>query len=419
MSHAPRPSPLPAVLAFVFVNSLGTGAVTLGIFFLAKSRFGLDAQSTFLLGTLIGLTYIPGAVAIGPALRRITARYRSLNARTVLAATTAMLGLICFLPAIVVGPTGTDRGQWALWVFVMLYAPLSGMLWPIAESYVSGGRTGRQLRRAVGRFNIVWSTAVVLSFWAMAPLVQSRPLDVLTLLGFTHLAALALLIPMGREPGRRIPEQREPHPPVYTRLLTVFRFQLPASYVVISALAPFLPFALIRLDVDLEWALPVASAWTLSRLATFALMERWHGWHGRWWLFFATAVLMLAGFALCLIASAIGGRQNLPLLIAGLASCGIGIGGIYTAAFYYVMEVADATVAAGGSHETLIGLGYTAGPALGMLAVIIAQSRPEAESTTFEPIMLALVSATVLALAAIAFALACRHARNSNTHTNT
>lgn len=419
MPHSLSRSPLPAVLAFVFVNSLGTGAVTLGIFFLAKSRFGLDARSTFLLGTLIGLTYIPGAVAVGPALRRMTARYRSLNARTVLAATTAALGLICFLPALAVGNQGDDRGQWALWVFVMLYAPLSGVLWPITESYVSGGRTGRELRRAVGRFNIVWSTAIVLSFWAMAPLVQSRPLHVLTLLGLTHLAAVGLLIPMGREPGRHIPEQREPHPPVYTRLLTVFRFQLPASYIVISALAPFLPFALIRLDVDLVWALPVASVWTVSRLATFALMERWHGWHGRWWLFFTTAFLMLAGFALCLIASAIGGRQNLPLLIAGLAACGMGIGGIYTAAFYYVMEVGDATVTAGGSHEALIGLGYTVGPTLGLLAVVIAQSRPEAESATFEPIMLALVSATVLGLAAIAFALAYRHARRSNTHTNT
>ena len=419
MSHTPSPSPLPAVLPFVFVNSLGTGAVTLGIFFLAQSRFDLEPKSTFLLGALIGLTYIPGALAIGPALSRMTARYPALNPRIVLAATTAALGLICFLPALAVGDPGDDSGQWALWVFVMLYAPLSGVLWPITESYVSGGRTGRELRRAVGRFNIVWSTAVVVSFWAMAPLVQSRPLHVLTLLGFIHLAAVGLLIPMGREPGRHIRAQRQPHPPVYTRLLTVFRFQLPASYIVISALAPFLPFALIRLEVDIRHALPIASAWTVSRLATFVLMERWHGWHGRWWLFFVTALLMLAGFALCLIASAIGGRQSLPLLIAGLAACGIGIGGIYTAAFYYVMEVGDATVSAGGSHEALIGLGYTVGPTLGMLAIFMAQNRPASESPTFEPIMLALVSATVLALAAIAFALACRHARRSSNHTNT
>ncbi|MCH8270194.1 MAG: hypothetical protein IH985_03170, partial [Planctomycetes bacterium] len=88
---------MPAVLPFVFVNSLGTGAVTLGIFFLAQSQFDLEPKSTFLLGALIGLTYIPGALAIGPALSRMTARYPALNARTVLAATTAALGLICFL----------------------------------------------------------------------------------------------------------------------------------------------------------------------------------------------------------------------------------------------------------------------------------------------------------------------------------
>lgn len=44
------------------------------------------------------------------------------------------------------------------------------------------------------------------------------------------------------------------------------------------------------------------------------------------------------------------------------------MGTIYTAAIYYAMEVGQGEIDSGAIHETLIGVGYALGPALGIFA---------------------------------------------------
>ena len=46
---------------------------------------------------------------------------------------------------------------------------------------------------------------------------------------------------------------------------------------------------------------------------------------------------------------------------------GAGLGIVYYAALYYAMAVGRAEVDAGGTHEALIGAGYTVGPSAGLL----------------------------------------------------
>jgi hypothetical protein len=401
-------------MAFVFINSVGTGAVTLGIFFLAESAFGFPPRTQFLLGALLGLTYVPGAIAVGPALRMLAARSRAVSSRSVLVAGMIVMGLACLVPPLVVtrgedGPTG----EWSIWLLALVYAPLSGVLWPITESYVSGGRRGDNLRAAAGRFNVVWAGAVVFSMWAMAPFVEERPMLVLAGLAVLHMLGALLLIPMGAEPPKHLEDAHEPHPPVYRALLTVFRIQLPASYIVLSALEPYLPFALERLGVAPEMKPPLVTVWLVSRLLVFVLFERWGGWHGRWWLAFVAAALMLVGFAVSvtapLSASVIGNGPALAQMIVGLAVCGAGLGAIYAAAFYYVMEVGDARVDAGGTHEALIGMGYCVGPLCGLGAIGLAERGED-----FEPQMLLLVTLIVGLLAASAILMAWARSRRGS-----
>jgi len=400
-------------MAFVFLNSVGTGAVTLGIFFLAESAFGFTPRRQFLLGALLGATYVPGAIGVGPALRMIAARSKAISSRSVLVGLMIVMGLACLLPPLVVtrGASGVT-GEWSIWLLALVYAPLSGVLWPITESYVSGGRRGDRLRSAAGLFNIVWAGAVVFSMWAMAPFVEDRPMVVLGALALLHAIAAFLLIPMGAEPPKHFEEAHEPHPPVYKALLTVFRIQLPASYIVISALEPYLPFALERLGVAPELKPPLVTVWLVSRLMVFVLFERWGGWHGRWWLAFVAAGMMLAGFAVSLssplTAPAIGEPLALTQMVIGLAVCGAGLGAIYAAAFYYVMEVGDAKVDAGGTHEALIGMGYCVGPVCGLAAIGLAPGGAD-----FEPPMLLFVTLVVAALAGSAIALAWPRSRRA------
>lgn len=403
------PSPLAAVLPFVFLNSLGTGVIAAGLFFLARHAYGFTNAANFGLGLVFGATYIPAALYVGPALRGLIARDPRISSRGVLAAIVVLLAALCFLPA-ALEPAGLGGG-WTMWAIMAVAGPLNGAVWPIIESYVSGGRSGHALRRAIGQFNITWSIALAVAFWLMAPLVAEHPLFVLAAQGVAFLASLVMLRWMKPEPGRHLDASPAAHPPVYRSLLIVFRIELPASFAVISALEPYLPELLARLGLSGAWATPAASTWMVSRVAVFALLERWHGWHGRWGLSLVAGVLMVGGFIAAVGAPIVaGGAAAVAIAVGGLAVFGAGAGAIYAAALYYAMEVGQAEVEAGGIHEALIGAGYSVGPICGLVAL---GAVPAGEPRGFETAFVVLVVCVVAAAAAGAWVVGVRQLRLS------
>lgn len=365
-------APLWAVQSLVFIASLGTGAVTNGIFFVAKQACGFTTRQNFELGVLLGVTYIVGAAGVGPALRRLAARHASISTRGVLVVLSLVQAGAALLPQLAIRGQGAGAtGAWSIWVATGVFAPSSGAFWPIVESYLSGGRSGHRLRRAVGQFNIVWASAVIAAAWAMGPTLERHPLGVLVAFGGVQAVSTLLVWPMGREPGARIPAHHEPHPPVYEALLTTFRMLLPTSYYIVSVWSPYAPSVMDRLGVGIGWQVPIAATWMLSRLAVFAAMERWHGWHGRWWLVVVGVAGMVGGVSTALAAPLFGGGVGTPVLVAGLAVLGVGNGVIYSASLYYAMEVGKGEVEAGGTHEALIGVGFAGGPLTGWAAVAV------------------------------------------------
>ena len=360
-------APLPAILAFAWISSLGTGIATNGIYFLSKEHYHFSVSQNYWLGLLAGIMYIIGALGAGPLIRR--AQLLGISTRGVLIGVAVALGLLCQVPILAATGSGKPVSQWPIWVLVSLYQPLTGILWPVAESFLSGGRSGAELRSALGRFNVTWSSALVIALCAMGPL-ERYPTQLLAALGLVHLASLLTVAFIGPEPGRHLPHEHEPHPPVYTRLLVTFRILLPMSYMVLTALTPYLPAALTTLGIAAAWRPPASATWTAARLVTFFVVERWHGWHGRWFPAVVGVVLLLGGFAAAVLAPLLGpGAPGVALMLGGLAAFGVGMSTIYTAALYYAMEVEKAEVEAGGMHEALIGLGYTGGPACGLAGV--------------------------------------------------
>jgi len=364
-----RPTPLAAVLAFVFFNSLSSGVGTTAFAFVAESAFGFGPTENYALGLVQGVTYIVGALAVGPVLRRLLARLAWLTGRGVLAGLLVALGAGCAMPLTVRGLTGGEGGAWTIWVLIGLYSLLTGVLWPLCESFLSGGRSGRRLVSAVGLFNIAWSSALVVTFWIIGPLVSRYPLEVVAGSGVIHVLSGALLPLFNRDPGHHGAHVHTPHPPVYRDLLRLMRIELPASYLVYSALGPYLPAALEGMGVAESWRTPIVATWLATRVITFAVLERWHGWHGTWSSPIVGGVLLLAGFALTLLSPALlAPGAALPAFVVGLGVFGVGMGTIYSAAIYYAMEVGAAEVEAGGTHEALIGLGYGGGPICGLFA---------------------------------------------------
>jgi hypothetical protein len=157
-----------------------------------------------------------------------------------------------------------------------------------------------------------------------------------------------------------------------------------------------------KMGIASGWQPPLAATWMVGRVGTFLLMERWHGWHGRWYPAVGGVILLLGGFGLAVLSPHLGSPAAMRAgMIGGLAGFGIGMATIYTAALYYAMEVQNSEVSAGGTHEALIGVGYTAGPACGLLAAEMVVRGPARQGSE-DVIMLGLVGAIAVGAVGVA-----------------
>ncbi|MCR9215595.1 MAG: MFS transporter [bacterium] len=360
-------APAWAVLAVTWLGSIGTAVGWSGVFFITEVAYGFDERSNLILGAGLGLVYAISALVAGPVVTRLIDARPGLSRRAVLALVCTGMGAAAMIPA-------STPDVWAIWVFAGVFITLQGLMWPLVEAYLSGGRRGRAMRSITGRFNIVWASAIVVAMWGMAVFMENQPRLILGLLGVAMFATAVLLAWFPREPAPHVEEDASEHeidPDRAIRLLRVFRVSLLCSYALHAALTPLLPHLLEDMGLSEKQKTPFASIWMASRLGMFILMERWHGWHGRWRTFWWACGLMLAGFAVCsvspVIASQSGDGPGLWAMGAGLCLLGAGIGAVYAAALYYAMEAGPAAVESGGKHEGMIGLGYTAGPVMALV----------------------------------------------------
>lgn len=413
------PAPLWAVLSFTFAGSVGTAVATTGVPFLAQSAYGYGETGVFLLALLYGAVYIPGALGVGPALRRLAARHAWLTSGRLLAAISIVLGLLAALP-LVTRPAAESgaMGAWAIWLMMGAQGLLSGATWPIVESYLSGGRRGESLRRAAGAFNITWSVCIVVSLAALGPFVKHHPLEALAAMLPIYGLCAVLTIWMGAEPARSLPDAHPTRPARYKKLLSVFRVQLPMSFLLVAVLEPISPFLLASVAIEDPWRAPAAAVWLATRVAAFVLLARWHGWHGRWSIPVIAATLLLVGFAGITVGPTLDAMATArTLVLAGLGAVGLGVGMVYTGAFYYAMEVGDAEIDAGGKHEAFIGLGYLGGPIIGLLA--FRSTQPNGPLETSANLLLLAAAGTVvvvLGLGSVAWALASGRGDRNQEH---
>ncbi len=408
-------APLWAVLAFTWVNSLATGIPYNGIFFITKNVYGFTPLFNCLMGVLLGVTYIIGALATGPLLRVLIARGVFRGARDALVAMSLVIGALCLLPlgAFFMSPPEERAGTaWSVWVFMALYSALCGGFWPVVESFLSGGRESAELRRATGAFNVTWSSALVVSLWALVPFKVEGQAMALGVSAAMHMGSIALLLWMPLNPGAHAHDQGDV-PPIYRRLLRVHRILLPTAYMVMYALSPVLPDLMARLAVDGRWAPALGSVWIAARVGTFAVLERWHGWHGRWGTATVGTALLLAGFGVAIISPSLGqGSLGVAALVIGLIGFGCGAATIYCGALYYAMEVGSAEVEAGGMHEAMIGVGYTLGPVCGLVPAALATPQLLSANPTLTAGQAGVATATTVgAFAALAIGAAFRAAK--------
>jgi MFS family permease len=137
----------------------------------------------------------------------------------------------------------------------------------------------------------------------------------------------------------------------------------PFAYLAINTIIAVIPSLARELKLSPMFAGFFCSVWLFVRIAAFALLGLWPGWHYRFrWLIGAYAA-MLVSFALLLLV------PDLPLLVGAQIVFGLAVGLIYSSSLYYSMDVGETKSEHGGFHEAAIGAGSCAGPAIGAAAM--------------------------------------------------
>lgn len=347
-------------LALTFLASIATAIMWNGLGFVAKNDYGFQEWETFLLFAANGLVYASAAVLSGRILRRI-ARFAS--PRTVLAIVLIAQGLAAPL-------VGLVDGEWALWATSFLFSICSAGLWSIVESYMSAGRHGHSMRSTIGWWNVTWMSANAIGLASMALFIGNDVGDEggrwsIGALGPVCLLAAAMLFWYPKHPAAHETTEDGVVGINYSNMLKTCRVLLPVSYVFIGALSSLMPYKLDSLGIEPALETPLTATWLVIRVLVVAGMWRLLFWHGRWSSLALAGVLMLTGFGL------IAMGPNIASVLIGLSLVGAGQGMTYYSAIYYALAVGNAEVDAAGTHESLIGLGYAAGPAFGLIGITL------------------------------------------------
>jgi hypothetical protein len=356
------------------LGSVSGGAFWSATYFVTAGHYGFSAEKNLVLAAVMGAVYAVVARAAGPVLRR----FRRLVPRTVLAAALALWGGLSLVPLMVPGL------QAALWASALTGAVSSGIVWPIVESYLSAGRHGEGLRRTIGAFNVTWTLATALPLLFLPLFARVHVLWTLSISAVVNAFALPFVLSLAPSPGGHDhAAAEEAAGPEYPWLLRSASWLLPLSYLMSSTLSPILPHRLAAVGgLSLDPASGVVPAsvigatWMVTRFLTLGCMSRMLFWHGKWSALALAGGALAGGLGLVLLAGTGTG------IVLGLALFGVGAGLTYCLALYYSLAVGRGAVDAGGGFEALIGLGYFAGPLLGLAGRSLADDARGAASAT-------------------------------------
>ena len=344
------------LLWITFIESFATILVERGVYFYTRGVLGYSDADNLWIALGLGLAYIVGASASHSLALRLGERRLALL---------SVAGQLLAHLVLLASPRGA-----VLVAGVVAVGLFNGLKWPVIESYVAAGRSPLHVSRAIGRFNMAWSSAVPLSLAAAGPIIAWRPSVLFVLAAGINIVALWGLRALPPAPAHW-PHDHPERPDLrilrrYTLLMKSSRWSMLSGYSLLFLLSPLMPGVFERLGVPLAAATGLASLLDVMRVLTFLLLERWSGWHGKMPPLVLSVITLPAGFLLALFGA------NLWTVLTGELLFGVAAGMSYYAALYYAVVVKNASVDAGGAHEGLIGAGFTLGPLAGLVGLALA-----------------------------------------------
>ncbi|MBT3271894.1 MAG: MFS transporter [Spirochaetales bacterium] len=141
------------------LNSIGLGIANLALVYFLRYRFGASSSVIGLIASAHSISYFAGCFVLRPLARSLLPRYS-------LILSSGLNGLFVIL--VLMSPS---TGLAALWIG-MSGLSLS-LFWPPMMGWISAGLEGQKLNTALSRFNLSWSTGVVISPFIAGYLTES------------------------------------------------------------------------------------------------------------------------------------------------------------------------------------------------------------------------------------------------------
>jgi predicted MFS family arabinose efflux permease len=360
------------------LNTLATSYYFNYLFFFLRDHFGFGNRGNLGVTALSGFIYIFAAWQCG----KFAAKFGR-----ILSLKIGFAGLC----AVMIGGALTAHNIVAQLVFVSLYNVVLLLTWPALEALVSERETQAGVQEMVGIYNCTWAGAAAIAyftggklydalglgavFWLPAGIFFSQFL-LLLWLEKHHDAVLAATTEVGRvaprAPQTELDRRNDGahgvtrptvHPQAFLKMAWLAN---PFAYVAINTLFAVMPGVAQKLALSPTRVGLFCSVWLFGRLAAFALLWQWRGWHYRFrWLFIAF-LLLIVSLAAILLAT------QLWLVVLAQVFFGLATGLIYYSSLFYAMDVGGASSEHGGLHEAFIGMGIFLGPATGAAALTLA-----------------------------------------------
>jgi predicted MFS family arabinose efflux permease len=333
------------------------------LYFYFRDRFGFNDQQNLLLAALMGLVYMVAAWQAGQFAQR-RGYFTALKAGFGILAAALAAGLIA-------------AWQWHVAGVEIAIACVANVgvcfIWPTLEALVTEGGTPKQVAGAVGIYNVTWAVTNALAFFIGGTIIKtlgyesmfSLPLA-MVVIQFLMVFWLEKIYP-GRTEAAAAPAPVDRPPDAARRRARNFQHMAwvanPCAYVAINTLVALLPGIAAKFQLSTMLAGFLLSLWCFVRLFMFIALWHWPAWHYRFRWLVTSFVLLIASFAVVLVA------PSLAVVLAAQVIFGGSIGLLYYSSLFYALDASEAKGEHGGIHEAAIGAGNCLGPGLGAAAL--------------------------------------------------
>lgn len=343
------------------VTSCASTLITVCIFFWTREVLGFGNSANLALSAVLGITYV------------IAARYGGRLADKIGYGRVILLGLVGMAIISSVGWLGTTR--WWPHLVIIIFTVCLAPIWPSLEAAILVAPSSQTMSRRLGVYNMVWSITCCVSYFLGGALFLLHPHAIFWVTGFLLFVGIIWLLfrkanghrnGIGTvEPpqsGTNISEEGKRRFVYMARLANMIAFFLASTLI---ALAPHL---CDHLHISYTQAIWLACTFYFSRIAAFAILNKWTLWHYRMpWII---AAMFLSTFCLVLVFYS----TNILVIIGALVAFGLCLGLTYFASIFYSLDYGKMKGEQGGLHEAFIGVGTTIGPVIGSAAFVILRN---------------------------------------------